>query len=80
MPIRIVHTADNHIGIKYLKYPENVRKTLVSERFDALERLVKMANDKLAHFFVVAGDLFDSTQVKVGDIEKTVALSKLIEP
>lgn len=76
MPIRIVHTADNHIGIKYLKYPENVRKTLVSERFDALERLVKMANDKLAHFFVVAGDLFDSTQVKVGDIEKTVALLK----
>ncbi len=76
MPIRIVHTADNHIGIPYRKFPEDIRQQLVSERFSALGRLVAIANSRQADFFVVAGDLFDSTRVKVDDIELTVKLLK----
>jgi hypothetical protein len=76
MPIRIVHTADNHIGIPYRQFQEDIRRRLVSERFEALARLVRAANDREADFFVVAGDLFDSTRVKVADIDRTVELLK----
>lgn len=76
MPIRIVHTADNHIGIPYRQFHEAIRRQLDSERFQALGRLVTTANARKADFFVVAGDLFDSTRVKVSDIDRTVELLK----
>ncbi|NBW86782.1 MAG: DNA repair exonuclease, partial [Planctomycetia bacterium] len=55
MPIRIVHTADNHIGLPFKQYAADVAKRLVEERFAALGRLVNVANERNAHFFVVAG-------------------------
>jgi DNA repair protein SbcD/Mre11 len=72
--IRIVHTADNHIGLKFKsrQYPSEVRITLVQERLDALVRVVSTANSREAHFLVVAGDLFDAVHVSQGDI-KSVA-------
>jgi DNA repair exonuclease SbcCD nuclease subunit len=57
MPIRIIHTADNHIGLPFNQYPA-VADHLIEERFLALERLVAVANERNAHFFVVAGDGF----------------------
>ena len=74
MPIRIVHTADNHIDLPFKQYPAEVASRLIEERFLALGRLVAVANERNAHFFVVAGDLFDSTRVKVGDIDKAAAV------
>jgi DNA repair exonuclease SbcCD nuclease subunit len=72
--IRIVHTADNHIGLKFKsrQYPADVRSTLVQERLDGLTRVVATANTREAHFLVVAGDLFDSVNVSKTDI-KSVA-------
>ena len=74
MPIRIIHTADNHIGLPFKQYPADVAARLIEERFHALGRLVTVANERNAHFFVVAGDLFDSTRVKKEDIEKAAAV------
>lgn len=74
MPIRIVHTADNHIGLPFKQYPTEVQNRLVAERLAALGRLVELANTRGADFFVVAGDLFDTTRVKADDITKTVGL------
>ena len=74
MPIRIVHTADNHLDLPFKQYPAEVAQRLIEERFLALGRLVAAANERNAHFFVVAGDLFDSTRVKVGDIDKAAAV------
>jgi DNA repair exonuclease SbcCD nuclease subunit len=73
MPIRIVHTADNHIGLPFKQYPSAVAERLIEERFAALSRLVTVANERSAHFFVVAGDLFDSTRVKKEDIDAAAA-------
>jgi exonuclease SbcD len=72
--IRIVHTADNHIGLKFKsrQYPPSVRSALVQERLDGLTRVVSTANNREAHFLVVAGDLFDSVNVSKTDI-KSVA-------
>ncbi len=74
MPIRIVHTADNHIGLPFKQYPTDIRSQLVEERFAALSRLVDEANTRKADFFVVAGDLFDSTRVKAAAIDQTVGI------
>ena len=74
MPIRIIHTADNHIGLPFKQYPADVAKRLIEERFLALEQLVAEANSRNAHFFVVAGDLFDSPRVKKEDIDKAAAV------
>jgi exonuclease SbcD len=69
MTIRILHTADNHIGLPFSQYAPGVRDTLVTERFDALARLVETANARGADFFVVAGDLFDSIRVPARDVK-----------
>ena len=79
MPIRIVHTADNHIGLPFKQYPPDVAERLVEERFLALGRLVAEANQREAHFFVVAGDLFDSPRVRAGDIEKAAGVLRQFE-
>ncbi|MDA0766200.1 MAG: DNA repair exonuclease [Verrucomicrobia bacterium] len=73
MNLRILHTADNHIGISFNQYPE-VRERLVEERFEALERLVATGNEREAHFFVVAGDLFDKQSVTKGQVERAVKI------
>lgn len=74
MSLRILHTADNHIGISFAQYPDLVRDRLLEERFCALERLVDTANQQDAHFIVVAGDLFDKQTVPKGQIERVVGI------
>ena len=74
MPVRILHTADNHVGLPFKQYPADVRVKLVEERFAALGRLVETANERQADFFVIAGDLFDSTRATVQDIQKTAGI------
>ena len=40
MTIRIVHTADNHIGMPFRQHGDEARNQLLEERFEALERLI----------------------------------------
>ena len=79
MPIRIIHTGDNHIGLPFKQFPADVAKRLIDERFAALGRLVAVANERNAHFFVVTGDLFDSTRVKKEDIDAAAAVLRGFE-
>lgn len=74
MSLRILHTADNHIGLSFNQYPEPAKSRLIEERFASLERMVTTANDRKAHFIVVAGDLFDKTTVTKGQIERAVKI------
>src|SRR4051812_27996088 len=71
--VRLVHTADNHIGMKFnSRYPNDVAQQLYQERFDALKRIVQRANQYSANYLIITGDLFDSINVSQKDI-KTVA-------
>ncbi len=79
MPIRILHTADNHIGLSFQRLPERVRERLLEERFAALGRVVDLANARKAHFLVVAGDLFDKLTVSSAQVGRTVDLLKRFE-
>ena len=74
MSLRILHTADNHIGLSFNQYPEPARERLIEERFASLERVVATANDRAAHFLVVAGDLFDKSTVPKAQVERAVKL------
>lgn len=74
MSIRIVHTADNHIGVSFAQYPDAVGERLREERFLALERIVILANERKAHFLVVAGDLFDKQTVTKKSVERAADL------
>lgn len=74
MSLRILHTADNHIGLSFHQYPEAPRGHLIEERFASLERMVVIANERRAHFIVVAGDLFDKTTITKAQIERVVKI------
>jgi len=76
MGIRIIHTADNHIGMKFSSYPDIVKDELINQRLLALKSIIQVANEKKAHYVVIAGDLFDSTNVKSAVIKSVVAILK----
>lgn len=73
--LKIAHTADNHIGMKFNKYGP-LKKDLVEARFKSLKKLVDKANDRCCDLLVISGDLFDSINIARPDIEKTVGILK----
>lgn len=69
--LKIFLTGDNHIGLKYASHEQ--ASALISERLDAIERMVGKANDEKCGLFVIAGDLFENTYgISKKDV-KTVA-------
>lgn len=62
MPVRIMHTADHHIGLEFRNQPA-LQDKLKEERLDALRRIVSEANTRACHFLAVAGDLFENVSV-----------------
>lgn len=74
MKIKILHTADNHIGMKFSGYPDAARETLVAERLAALENIVNAGNEGESHFLVIAGDLFDSVNVRLADLKAVAGI------
>lgn len=56
--MKIFVTGDNHIGKKYANH--TAKKEIVSERINALARMVKAANEEGCGLFAVTGDLFES--------------------
>lgn len=72
MTLRILHTADLHLGMKFTgRYPPGVRERLVKARFETLGTLVETANAAGADLFVIAGDLFHDQNVARRDIRVT---------
>ena len=74
MGIKIIHTADHHIGTSFANYPKPVRDRLIEERFDALDRLIRSANSRNADFVVIAGDLFDRQRTPRAAVTRTAQI------
>jgi len=74
MNIRITACADLHIGKTFMSYPIGIREKLVEARLCALDNLVRIANEKNSHLFLIAGDLFDSTSVSEHLIQRTLRI------
>jgi len=75
MPIKIFHTADLHIGMKFSNYPEPARTMLSQARVDVLRVMVDAANREKCNLFVIAGDLFHKTTgIRKTDINRVVSI------
>ncbi len=74
MPLKILHTSDVHLGMKYANYPD--AQKLSEARFETLDKLVKMANNESCDLFVIAGDLFHLASVPKGQIYKAAEILK----
>jgi DNA repair exonuclease SbcCD nuclease subunit len=79
MPVRIVHTADNHVDLSYQRYADEIQARLKAERIDSLRRVVRGANERQAHVLVVAGDLFDRAKAAASTIGEVVKILKEFE-
>jgi exonuclease SbcD len=72
LSLKIFHTADIHIGMKFNSYPDNIRNCLVEARFDVLDKMIQIANDKQCNLFVIAGDLFNNINIPKLEIDSVV--------
>jgi DNA repair protein SbcD/Mre11 len=70
--LKILHTGDLHIGMKFNQYPEQVRERLVKARLDTLTDLVALANQEGCDLLVVAGDLFENTRISKSLVAETI--------
>lgn len=68
--MKVFVTGDNHIGLKYAKHDE--REKLVSERVEALSRMVKKANAEECGLFAITGDLFEKQDVSPKTVKAVV--------
>lgn len=71
MALKIMHTGDIHLGMKFSQYPK-ISHELEEARYQALENTIKEANERNCSLFVVAGDLFDKTNIKDQALIKTI--------
>lgn len=60
--LKIVHTADWHLGKRFRSFGEEQEKKLTRERLSAVERVLQLAHHTQANAVLCAGDLFDSPQ------------------
>ena len=75
MAIKIFHTADLHIGMKFSNYPEPAKGMLRQARVDVLRGMVDVANRERCNLFVIAGDLFhNTTGIRKSDINSVVSI------
>lgn len=72
--LKILHTSDLHIGMKFNGYPERIRDDLVEARFKTLETLIGRANEEQCNIFAVAGDLFEKITISKRDIDRVIRL------
>ncbi len=75
MPVKIFHTSDLHLGMKFSRYPE-VQQELSESRFLTLKRLIERANKEGCQLFVIAGDLFDRISVAKRDVLRASSILK----
>ena len=74
MTLKILHTADIHIGMKFSNYPAGIREELVEARFKVLQDLILKANQVKTDLFIITGDLFERINISEKDILRTIKI------
>jgi len=57
--LKILHTADWHIGRRFLSFPEEAQKKLSRARMDVITNILDLARRNAVHAILCAGALFD---------------------
>lgn len=61
--MRFLHTSDWQIGKRFGQFEPDEAALLAEARFEAVERLARLASERRAEFVLVAGDVFDAQGV-----------------
>ena len=57
--LKLLHTADWHLGRRFPRFDEEAQRKLSRARLDAIDRILHAAERHLVHAVLCAGDLFD---------------------
>lgn len=57
--LRLLHTADWHLGRRFLTFPEEAQKKLSRARMDVVATILNVARRNAVHAILCAGDVFD---------------------
>jgi len=71
MSLKILHSADEHIGMSFDGYGP-MASELAGARLKILETIVEKSNETGCHLLTIAGDLFDRTGMKKGDVKEAI--------
>ncbi len=74
MPIRFLHAADLHLGLRVTRFEENACKRIGEARFEAIQNLREMANTHRVDFVLIAGDVFDDHSISTTISERAFTL------
>jgi DNA repair exonuclease SbcCD nuclease subunit len=74
--VRFLHSSDWQLGLTRHFISEEAAPRFAQARVDAIEQLGKLAQDHDADFIVVAGDVFESNQLKGLTVDRTIEALK----
>src|SRR5213593_449460 len=60
--LRLLHTADWHLGRRFPSFPDEAQKKLSRARMDVIPAILDVAKRNAVHAVVCVGDLFDDPQ------------------
>src|SRR5437762_12484165 len=60
--LRLLHTADWHLGRRFPSFPEEAQKKLSRARMEVIPRILDVAQRHSVNAVVCAGDLFDDPE------------------
>lgn len=62
--LRLLHTADWHLGKRFPSFPEKAQTDLMRSRLDVVDKILDLALRHRVHAVLCAGDLFDEPSPK----------------
>lgn len=77
--IKLLHTADQHLGVKFSGFGEKGKQLRQAVK-ESLKTLVDLARAEAVDLVLIAGDLFDSNAVSRNLVEEAVAQLKRLPP
>ena len=72
--IKLIHTADLHLGSPIAGLPEEVASELREELFTTLAKICELAESERADAILISGDLFDEPSPSRSVADRTFAL------
>ncbi len=73
MEVKIAHCSDIHIGVRCGNFDDEVSKILSEDTKRAFFDMLTICDDEDVDAVLIAGDLFDSTNVKSSDINNLIS-------
>ena len=64
--LRLLHTADWHLGRRFPSFPEEAQKKLSRARMDVIDRILDVGRRNRVNAVLCAGDLFDDPDAERG--------------